>query len=165
MKKQTRIFLFCCGMLFLTIQVLDARSRVAQDKTGFHKGFIIHQGRMRTYIVHVPPAYNGATSLPLVFVLHGGGGNNKNVIDQTGFNKKADAEGIIAVYPNGTGKAKNRFLTWNGESIAADLRIPTISTMWDSSGNCLINSLRNTASIQNGYTQPVYRTAVSCLTD
>ncbi len=34
-------------------------------------------GRNRTYLVHVPPGYDGKAPLPLVFLLHGGGQSRK----------------------------------------------------------------------------------------
>ena len=67
----------------------------------------------RSYIVHVPPAYDGKKPLPLVFVIHGGGGNTEGTPKLTGMSEKADKEGFIAVYPYGTGWLKDRLLTWN----------------------------------------------------
>lgn len=68
---------------------------------------------IRSYIVHVPPAYDGKKPLPLVFVIHGGGGNAEGTRKMTGMSEKADKEGFIAVYPYGTGWLKDRLLTWN----------------------------------------------------
>jgi len=70
-------------------------------------------GQSRSYILHLPPTYNGVDELPLVIVLHGGGGNARNIEDVTGFSKKADKEGFIVVYPDGSGKLDNYLLTWN----------------------------------------------------
>jgi polyhydroxybutyrate depolymerase len=39
--------------------------------------------------------------------------------DMTGFSKKADREGFIAVYPNGSGRLQNHFLTWNAGNCCA----------------------------------------------
>jgi polyhydroxybutyrate depolymerase len=61
-------------------------------------------GTQRTYLLHVPPAYNGSTPWPLVFVLHGAGGTAKSMQKLTVFSDKADAEKFIVVYPNGTGE-------------------------------------------------------------
>ena len=52
-------------------------------------------------------------SIPLVLVLHGGGGNALNIEKVTGFTEKANKEGFIVVYPEGTGKRNNKRLTWN----------------------------------------------------
>jgi len=77
------------------------------------KQYLIHDGRIRTYIVHLPPVYDGKKPLPLIIALHGGGGNAQHMEEKTGFSLKADEEGFIVVYPDGTGRLRNRFLTWN----------------------------------------------------
>ncbi len=71
-------------------------------------------GAQRTYLLHLPPAYDGKTPLPLVMVIHGGLGNANNIAETSGMSAKADREGFIAVYPNGSGRAEDRLLTWNG---------------------------------------------------
>lgn len=73
-----------------------------------------YDGQQRTYIVHLPSSYNSSNSYPLVLILHGGGGNARNAERMTGFSKKADEEGFIAVYPEGSGRFKRILLTWNG---------------------------------------------------
>jgi polyhydroxybutyrate depolymerase len=78
-----------------------------------------HGDRVRTYIVHLPPSYDPAKRWPVVLVLHGGGGNGQQMAEMTGFSRKADREGFIAVYPNGTGRWQNRFLTWNAGNCCA----------------------------------------------
>jgi polyhydroxybutyrate depolymerase len=73
----------------------------------------------RSYALHVPdtPKFQ----LPLVIVLHGGGGSAQSAIAQTGFNAEADRQGFIAAYPEGSDRArpllnalgKPSFHTWN----------------------------------------------------
>jgi polyhydroxybutyrate depolymerase len=58
-------------------------------------------GQQRAFLLHLPPNYDGTTPLPLVLVLHGGGGNGKQMAAQTDFAAKADAEGFVVVFPNG----------------------------------------------------------------
>jgi polyhydroxybutyrate depolymerase len=59
------------------------------------------------------PTPAGAAGLPLVVVLHGGGGNGEQVREQTGFAELADREGFVAVFPDGTGALRGKLLTWN----------------------------------------------------
>lgn len=73
-----------------------------------------YDGIERTYLIHIPKTYDETIPTPLVFVLHGGGGNAKNIKETTNFSQKADEEGFIVVYPDGTGKLKRKLLTWNG---------------------------------------------------
>ena len=48
-----------------------------------------------------------------MIVLHGGGGNARNAIEQTGMSEQADRSGFLAVYPDGTGRLPRTMLTWN----------------------------------------------------
>lgn len=74
---------------------------------------IRHEGRERTYVVRVPaPISRGSGRVPLVMVLHGGGGNALNTETMTGFSDKANTEGFIVVYPEGTSRG-GALLTWN----------------------------------------------------
>lgn len=71
-------------------------------------------GITRSYVVRAPVnlARDGAR-VPLVLVLHGGGGNAANAERMTGFTGKARKEGFIVVYPEGTGRLQTALLTWN----------------------------------------------------
>jgi polyhydroxybutyrate depolymerase len=73
-----------------------------------------HGGRDRSYILRVPPAVETARSrIPLVLVLHGGGGNGDNAEAMTGFTAKGRSEAFIAAYPEGTARGRIRLFTWN----------------------------------------------------
>jgi polyhydroxybutyrate depolymerase len=73
---------------------------------------LTHDGLTRRYVVRAPAAKAGVR-VPLVVVLHGGGGNAANAEQMTGFTAKARKEGFIVVYPDGTGPIEGRLLTWN----------------------------------------------------
>ncbi|MBU0752985.1 MAG: alpha/beta fold hydrolase [Gammaproteobacteria bacterium] len=66
----------------------------------------------RSYLVHVPPQA-AAGPLPVVLSLHGGGGNARQHRQDSGMDAAADRDGYIAVYPNGSGRLRQRLLTWN----------------------------------------------------
>jgi polyhydroxybutyrate depolymerase len=77
----------------------------------------------RTFIVHVPPGFDGKSKMPVVFMLHGAGGSGEGTIPETGWDVKSDREGFIAVFPDGTSlrpALPARFLTnprlWNDGS-------------------------------------------------
>jgi polyhydroxybutyrate depolymerase len=63
----------------------------------------------RTYILHVPPSYDGTRQTPLVLNLHGFGSNARQQAIYSGFPPKADREGFIVVTPDGTGEPRH----WN----------------------------------------------------
>jgi polyhydroxybutyrate depolymerase len=75
--------------------------------------YIEYAGRNRKYLIHIPPNLDPTTPIPLVLVLHGGGGAPQGMAKITKFNEKADAEKFIVVYPAGSGRFESRFLTWN----------------------------------------------------
>ncbi len=77
------------------------------------EGKVVIGGVERTYVIHIPKKSAKNAKLPLVIVLHGGGGNAMNAAKMSGMSEKADTEGFIALYPNGTGRMSDRFLTWN----------------------------------------------------
>jgi polyhydroxybutyrate depolymerase len=64
---------------------------------------ILHDSLKRTYIIHFPSFYDKSGKLPLLIALHGRGGNSESMIlvSRKGFNKMADKDGFIVVYPDG----------------------------------------------------------------
>jgi len=68
-----------------------------------------HDGMSRHYILHVPAGYDGATPLPVLFMLHGSFGSAEGASIYYGWREKADAEGLIAIFPQGAGEVE----TWN----------------------------------------------------
>jgi polyhydroxybutyrate depolymerase len=69
---------------------------------------LIHDGLERTYLLHVPPAYDAGQPLPLVLALHGGGGDGEDMISLTeGLNHLADQQGFLVAYPEGVEKHWN----------------------------------------------------------
>ena len=109
--------------LILTLTFLGQLSGFAQAASAIETGAairssvsentLIHDGLRRSYTVHVPTASSGKGRVPLVLVLHGGGGNADNAERMTEFSIKADQEGFIVAYPEGSGRLNGRFLTWN----------------------------------------------------
>jgi polyhydroxybutyrate depolymerase len=77
-------------------------------------------GLTRSYKVHTPPSYDGATPLPVMIVLHGGGGHADDFIQWLKMNDTADGAGFIAVHPNGSPAggaaipgARQQLCVWN----------------------------------------------------
>ncbi len=73
---------------------------------------IKHGGLDRSYLVHVPPKYDAKKPTPVVLIFHGAMTDATITARFTGLNEKADKEGFIAVYPNGTGQLA-WMLFWN----------------------------------------------------
>jgi polyhydroxybutyrate depolymerase len=64
-------------------------------------GALVFGGRRRTYHIHVPPSYDGTRAVPLVVALHGRGGRGAGMMALTHFDRVADHEGFIVVFPDG----------------------------------------------------------------
>ncbi|MCW5717838.1 MAG: hypothetical protein KIS68_08420 [Bauldia sp.] len=94
-----------------------ASAAVAQPAAAPVRQTLVHDDIARGYYVVEPPAAADTALVPLVLVLHGGGGNGLNAIEMTGFDRKAVEEGFIAVFPEGTGRTT--LLTWNADHCCA----------------------------------------------
>lgn len=57
----------------------------------------------RSYLLHVPPGYDGTTRTPVVVLFHGLGGNSAAIAESTHMLKLSDQEGFILVAPQGLG--------------------------------------------------------------
>lgn len=73
---------------------------------------LVHNSLVRTYLVHLPSGYTGASPVPMVVAMHGGFGSAINLQSQSQLSVKADAEGFIVVYPEGVPGTLN-IRTWN----------------------------------------------------
>lgn len=69
--------------------------------------------RPRRYIVHLPEGREHEDGLPVVLALHGAPGFARNLMENSGLNRKADSAGFIVVYPDGTSLTDPQFLNWN----------------------------------------------------
>lgn len=68
---------------------------------------IQHDGDDRSYRVHAPPSYDGATPLPVVLVLHGYTETADQIETITKMTPEADARSYIAVYAQGLSNSWN----------------------------------------------------------
>lgn len=77
---------------------------------------LIFAGQPRYYKVHVPAKYSSDKAVPLLIVLHGGGGDMSIQADEKFYHQisKSDSEGFVAVFPNGPSPFKSgKLATWN----------------------------------------------------
>lgn len=68
---------------------------------GNHWGEIEVDGRTRDFLLHVPESYGNTGPMPLMIVLHGGGGGSRGIARYTHISDIADREGFLVVYPKG----------------------------------------------------------------
>jgi len=76
---------------------------------GDHMYELDYGDRSRTYILHVPPGFDGKKPVPLVFDLHGFSSNGPQQLGLSGFEQVADKEGFLVVAPTGY------MNSWNGD--------------------------------------------------
>jgi polyhydroxybutyrate depolymerase len=91
-------FLVCIGTTVCLAK--DASPRDKRIGPGTHTLTLTVNSLERSYIVHVPARYDSRAPVPVVVMLHGGGGTAKATLRETGWAQKADKEGFLAVFPN-----------------------------------------------------------------
>lgn len=103
--------------LLLAILLFGPLSAEAQRgrrlrRTATDEESVVVGSKTRTYVVRAPRgASRRGEPMPLVIVLHGGGGNAENAERMSGFSSLVERERLIVAYPNGSGRGA--LLTWN----------------------------------------------------
>jgi polyhydroxybutyrate depolymerase len=77
--------------------LIDAGSFKVANRSN---GSFVSSGQRREYLLHVPQSYDRAKPTPLVISMHGAGGWPVQQRDLSGWNRLADAQGFIVVYPS-----------------------------------------------------------------
>lgn len=73
---------------------------VYPEKPGRYNRTLTLDGMQRSYVLHLPKSYQEGEPLPVVFMLHGGGGTGRAALWETGWHRLADEQGFIMVAPN-----------------------------------------------------------------
>jgi len=109
MKIRSKTFQLVLFFVFVTILLNSGcQNAIAGQETSAARSTIL-AGLERTYHIHIPASYDKANPIPLLIVLHGGGGTGAGMVKLTqgGFDKLSDKEGFIVVYPDGIEKHWN----------------------------------------------------------
>jgi len=86
-----------------------------------NNGFMISSGEKREYLLYVPRSYDRTKPAPLVISMHGAGGWPVQQMNLTRWNRLADREGFLVVYPSGLDGVGPR--VWRvGNDFAKDVR-------------------------------------------
>ena len=98
------VFVLIAVVVALSVGIVVYR---LQPQALYSKETFQFGGIGRTYYLHIPPSYNGRTSVPLVIVIHGFTETIEDIETRTGFTPKSDKEGFIVVYPEGVVESWN----------------------------------------------------------
>ena len=92
-----------CGLGPPSAEAFGRRHRRADEtaRAGDQRIALQVRGLAREYVVHVPAGSDGRRPLPVVVMLHGGGGTASLEMEATGWTYKADDAGFLAVFPEG----------------------------------------------------------------
>ena len=85
-------------LLLLSLSCVETKTPIQKDTILAERYFEI-DGRNRLYYLHLPQQLKA--NAPLVFTLHGYGGNAKSMMDYSKMNAVADKEGFAVCYPQG----------------------------------------------------------------
>ncbi|MFH0876920.1 MAG: PHB depolymerase family esterase [Candidatus Omnitrophota bacterium] len=114
MKK---IFCFSAVVLVLNLVcAVHAFTEKSVETPQDHTESILANGRERTFRIYTPSTYDGSKKVSLLIVLHGGGGSGEKMqhLTENGFDRLADREGFLVIYPDGV---KNHWNDGSGLSV------------------------------------------------
>ena len=100
MKRRT-IVIATVVMLISMPALFALREAIAFRAHNRSNGFMVSAGREREYLLHVPRSYDRTRPTPLVISLHGAGGWPVQQMEISLWNRLADEQGFIVVYPSG----------------------------------------------------------------
>jgi polyhydroxybutyrate depolymerase len=101
MKEGLNIVLLAVGLFLVSFSTAYAHD-------GLTSHTVEHEGQERSYLRYVPPSIHQADGpVPLVVLLHGGGGAGRSMMRYTRFNRLASDSGYIVVYPSGLNRHWN----------------------------------------------------------
>jgi acetyl esterase/lipase len=99
--------------------VLEAVSFYVMNRSN---GAIVSSGQTRVFAVRMPRSYDRTRPTPLVISMHGGGAYPAQHMNMTGWNRLADEQGFIVVYPSGAGFPRVWRALRPGARLTADVR-------------------------------------------
>src|SRR5688572_5765877 len=90
----------------ITVSIVTYLTSIALVEAQVISDSILVDGNYRTFYYNKPASWKRGSSL--AFVLHGSGGNGKDMMDRTAnLRQKAVDENVLLVYPNGYKKYWN----------------------------------------------------------
>ncbi|HKP57567.1 MAG TPA: MYXO-CTERM sorting domain-containing protein [Polyangiales bacterium] len=109
-RRRAQLVAACLALFCSYTSGAEAKCKAGMALSpGDHTYNIDFEGKSRTFIVHVPPKYDGRTPVPVVFDLHGFSSSGPGQLGVSGFKAVADMNNFIVVAPTGY------MNSWNGD--------------------------------------------------
>src|SRR6266566_4158160 len=92
------------GSLVIVISlpvVLAAFEAISFRIRNRNNGFMISSGEKREYLLYIPSSYDRTKPTPLVISMHGAGGRPTQQMNLSEWNRLAENQRFIVVYPSG----------------------------------------------------------------
>jgi polyhydroxybutyrate depolymerase len=93
------------------------------NHSGAVAGALVSSGENRDYLLYVPKSYDAARTTPLVISLHTSMSWPTSAMNISQWNQVADEQGLIVVYPAGTGRGPK---SWEMMAIETPSRMPDV---------------------------------------
>lgn len=104
-NRRTFLAAIVTGACVLSPHIGNARADEQQKKTPLPPGFKERRfdfgGHPRRYLLHLPADLDTKKPVPLILMLHGGGGNADGMARMMDFHTKVANQGIVVAYPEG----------------------------------------------------------------
>lgn len=98
--------MYSCSSSYENDEILIEENEIENEfeeiQFGVNEYGITYQGLDRDFIVYVPESYSHESSSSVVFVYHGFGGSNDQIMYYSDFNTISERENFIIVYPQGS---------------------------------------------------------------
>jgi polyhydroxybutyrate depolymerase len=95
------VFILLFGFM-ISLSCAEEESAGGNAAAGTRLFQVTVKGVQRNYLAHIPASCRREKKWPVVVMFHGGGGTAGAAMRETGWNEKADKEGFLAVFPEGT---------------------------------------------------------------
>ncbi len=117
MKRRKGVVVAVLALISLPVMValVEAVSFHVENRSN---GTILSSDKEREYLLYVPRSYDRSRPTPLVISMHGAGLWGAAQKETSQWNKVAEAQGFIVVYPSGTGAPR----VWHAQSGAEPSR-------------------------------------------
>ena len=123
---------------------VDGGESLVMLKPGDYPQTISSGGFERKYILHVPQGYDASHALPLVMILHGGGGSAGGMLKLTGMNERADQSHFFVAYLQGLEGSDGK-ASWNtGINPQFDVNVDDVAFVRD-----LVNQLKGQLALDS----------------